>query len=304
VEGQTYSFYSMATDNAGLVQQNAEAVQTTTVSELNKPKIAAKPSASSIAASSPLSVAVMVKGYTGYAAPTGSVTLTSGKYKSAPFKLTNSAATIKVPKFSLEGGKDTLTITYTPDTVGYRVYQSATGTTTVTVAKVKQTIAFAAPKSPVAYGVKPIALSAIASSHLAVKFSVVSGPAKIEGGHTLQITGAGTVVVEASQSGDGQYGAATPIRRTILVNKAMLTVKANNLTMVKGAKVPTLTYKMSGFVNEDTQKSATSGAPVLTTTATSSSPAGAYPITVKQGTLLAKNYAFTLVPGTLTIASK
>jgi hypothetical protein len=232
------------------------------------------------------------------------VTLSSGKFKSAPFALKSGAATIKVPKLSLEGGKDTLTIAYTPDTAGYRVFQSSTGTAVVTVSKVKQTLTFAAPKSPLVYGVKPIVLSAAAGSHLAATFSVVSGPGKIEGGHMLQITGAGTVVVEASQPGDGEYLPATPVKHTIIVNKAPLAVKANNLTMVKGASVPTLTYKMSGFVNEDTQKSATSGAPQLTTTATSSSPAGTYPITVKLGTLSAKNYAFVFDPGTLTIESK
>jgi hypothetical protein len=56
-------------------------------------------------------------------------------------------------------------------------------------------------------------------------------------------------------------------------------------------------------VNGDTQTSATRGAPGLSTTATTTSPVGKYPITVKQGTLAAKNYSFTFVNGTLTVVA-
>jgi hypothetical protein len=61
---------------------------------------------------------------------------------------------------------------------------------------------------------------------------------------------------------------------------------------------------MSGFVNNDKQAAATKGAPALSTTATSSSKAGSYPITVKIGTLTATNYGFTLVNGTMTVTSQ
>jgi hypothetical protein len=57
---------------------------------------------------------------------------------------------------------------------------------------------------------------------------------------------------------------------------------------------------LSGFVNND-QTSVVSGAPALSTTATSTSNVGSYPITVATGTLAATNYSFLFVPGTLTI---
>jgi hypothetical protein len=88
---------------------------------------------------------------------------------------------------------------------------------------------------------------------------------------------------------------------TLAVTAAKLTVTANSLSMKQGAAVPTLTYAMKGFVNGDTQASATSGAPVLTTTATSKSAPGSYPITVATGTLAAANYGFSLVNGTMTV---
>jgi hypothetical protein len=88
---------------------------------------------------------------------------------------------------------------------------------------------------------------------------------------------------------------------SINVQQATLTVKANDQTRAYGQDNPSLTYTMTGFVNNDTQASATSGAPTLTTTATSTSDPGQYPITITAGTLAATNYAFNFVNGTLTV---
>jgi len=95
-------------------------------------------------------------------------------------------------------------------------------TRTITVEKAAQTITFKQPSSPVANGVKPITLSATATSGLVVTFSVVSGPAKVSGA-TLTITGAGTVVVAANQAGNADYSAATQVTRSITVAKAATT---------------------------------------------------------------------------------
>jgi hypothetical protein len=94
--------------------------------------------------------------------------------------------------------------------------------------------------------------------------------------------------------------ATSAVSRTIMVSKAALTVTANNATMNVGAALPAFTASYTGFVNGDTA-AVLSGAPSLTTTATSSSPAGLYPITVSQGTLSAANYTFTFVNGTLSV---
>jgi hypothetical protein len=176
---------------------------------------------------------------------------------------------------------------------------SAVATATYTILKA-QSITFKAPASPVTYGMKPIALSAKASSGLAVTFGIVSGPAEVSGS-TLTITGAGPVVVAANQAGDSIYAAAPHATRTISVEKANLTVTANSLSMTKGAAVPALTYSMKGFVNADTQATATTGQPALSTTATSKSAVGTYPITVKIGTLAAANYSLALANGKLTV---
>ena len=70
-----------------------------------------------------------------------------------------------------------------------------------------------------------------------------------------------------------------------------VTITADNKTMNYGDDVPSLTYKSSGATLE--------GIPKLSTTATSSSPVGTYPIKVEQGTVSNGNVIY--VNGTLTI---
>lgn len=68
---------------------------------------------------------------------------------------------------------------------------------------------------------QPIALVATASSGLPVSFTVISGPATIEGS-ALTLTGTGTVLVRASQIGDDQYSPAAPIERSFTVRYTMV----------------------------------------------------------------------------------
>jgi hypothetical protein len=82
-----------------------------------------------------------------------------------------------------------------------------------------------------------------------------------------------------------------------------ITVTANNVSMAVGAAIPSFTASYSGFVNGDTAAVLT-GSPAFSTTATSSSPAGLYPITATQGTLAAANnfpYIFNFAAGTLSV---
>jgi hypothetical protein len=153
----------------------------------------------------------------------------------------------------------------------------------------------------VTYGVAPITLTATANSGLAVSYSV-TGPASINGS-TLSVTGAGTVAVTATQIGNNTYAAATTVTQSFSVAKAVLTVTAANVSSVYGAATPSLTYGISGFVNGDSQVTATSGQPVEATTATSTSSVGAYPITLTAGTLASNNYSFMLVNGTFTVTT-
>ncbi len=148
------------------------------------------------------------------------------------------------------------------------------------------------------YGVAPITLNATATSGLPVSFALISGPATLSGS-VLTITGAGDVVVEASQTGNTTYSATAAVDESFAVSPAPLTITAAaDLSMVYGAMVPALSYTYTGLVNGDTSDPLSGG---LTTTATSSSSVGTYPITL--GTLAATgNYTIgTFNAGTLTV---
>ena len=89
-----------------------------------------------------------------------------------------------------------------------------------------------------------------------------------------------------------------------IVGAPTLTVTADNKSVNQGDPLPTLTDSFSGFVNGETlATSGVTGSPTLTTTATASSPAGIYPITISQGTLAAGHYTFAFTNGTLQIFS-
>lgn len=89
-------------------------------------------------------------------------------------------------------------------------------------ARQTQTISFTNP-GPVAYGVAPITLAATATSNWPIAYTLISGPATLSG-NVLTITGAGSVVVQADQSGNTEYSAAASVQDTIVVNPEATTV--------------------------------------------------------------------------------
>jgi hypothetical protein len=97
------------------------------------------------------------------------------------------------------------------------------------VPKSAQTISF--PVLPdQSLGAGPVTLNATATSGLPVTYAVVSGPATITG-NQLMITGAGVIVVEAQQPGDGTYLSAPGVSRTFSA-VAAATVKYRPLARV------------------------------------------------------------------------
>ena len=163
-----------------------------------------------------------------------------------------------------------------------------------------QTITFPNPGGQ-KYGVAPLLLKATASSGLPLSYAVISGPATVSGSN-LTITGAGSVTVQAGQTGNGTYAAAAPVNQTFMVTQASLTVTANDAAWQLGAASPRLTYTITGFVNADTS-AVVSGTASLTTTATATSAVGTYPITFSTKSLTAANYTFRYTSGTLTVYS-
>jgi hypothetical protein len=87
----------------------------------------------------------------------------------------------------------------------------------------------------------------------------------------------------------------------LTVNTAVLTVAAANQSMIYGGTLPGMTYIVKGFANGDTQGNSVTGAPKLTTAATSKSAVGKYAISLGAGTFSARNYTFQYAPGSLTV---
>jgi hypothetical protein len=90
---------------------------------------------------------------------------------------------------------------------------------TIVIGKTNQTITFVPIANQIYSPTLTITLTATASSGLTVSFAVVSGPATITG-NTLTVTGAGTVILDANQSGDGTYNPAPTVTQQFEVEKA------------------------------------------------------------------------------------
>jgi len=164
----------------------------------------------------------------------------------------------------------------------------------LTPSLVSQTVTFD-PIANKTYGNAPFTISATASSNLPVTFSVVSGPATVNG-NTVTITGAGSVTLRATQAGDGAYDSASA-DQTFTVAPVLLRVIADSKTKVFGAPNPAFTVHYSGFINSDTASSL--GGSLSFSTAADNSPVGSYSITPSG--LASTNYTLQYLSATLTI---
>ncbi len=137
----------------------------------------------------------------------------------------------------------------------------------------------------------------------------------VNGDDASAITGAPSVATTATANSDvGNYPITAAVGTlksanykfifvsgNLTVDKRLLLVSADPATRAYGESSPTYTATYTGFRNGDTA-ALLSGAPAFSTTATSSSAPGSYPLSVAQGTLAATNYAFTrFTSSTLTI---
>jgi hypothetical protein len=114
---------------------------------------------------------------------------------------------------------------------------------------------------------------------------------------------AGVDSLTAVYAGDSNFLTSTSSSLNFAVTPALLIVAAQNAIRAIGTANPVFAYAITGFLNSDTQSSATTGRPSLTTTATSSSPTGTYTITAAVGTFAAANYNVTFVNGTLEVTA-
>ena len=130
-----------------------------------------------------------------------------------------------------------------------------------------------------------------------MSYSLTAGQGSVTNG-VLIVEGVGTYEVVASQNGDNTFNPAPDVSRTFTVAKAPLTVTADDQAISEGDALPSLTLSYSGFRLSD-DEAAIDLPPAITTTGTSQSPAGTYPITLEGGS--DDTYELNLQEGILTI---
>ena len=143
----SYTFkasYTPDANSSSLYSSSAGAASTPVTVSGAVPTMTVTPGATSITTAQALTVTVTVAGTP---TPTGSVTVSSGSYTSAASALSNGKATINIPAGSLPVGTDTLTASYTPDSISSTTYSSATQAASVTVAAVPSFTLSASPTS-------------------------------------------------------------------------------------------------------------------------------------------------------------
>jgi hypothetical protein len=234
--------------------------------------------------------------------PTGTVdffdSTTRQDLGTAPLSVVNGVDEASLPVTSLAAGSHSIIATYTPDNGAFLTSQ---GWFTQTVAPATLTVA--ADNKTIVFGATLPALTDTITGFVnGDTASVVSGaPTLSTTATSTSGVGSYSITVSSGTLSASNYN-FTFVGGTLLVVPAQLTltVAADDKTMVYGSTVPALTDTISGFVNGDTS-SVVSGAPSLSTTATSASGVGSYPIDVSLGTLSAANYTFAFIDGTLTV---
>ncbi|MCO5050837.1 MAG: YDG domain-containing protein [Verrucomicrobiae bacterium] len=112
-------------------------------------------------------------------------------------------------------------------------------------------------------------------------------------------SGVGLYLITVTLGSNPNYN-VTATASLLTVRKAPLTVKADDQVRGFGEANPALTISYSGFVNGE-DVGVLDSLPIATTAATTSSPAGSYPITVSGGS--DNNYSFVFLSGVLTVTA-
>ena len=134
---------------------------------------------------------------------------------------------------------------------------------TFTVTQASQSIVFNA-LAPKTYGDEPFILSATSNSGLTISYTCTNSDVAIVSGNTVNIIGAGTAVITASQSGDSNYLPAATVSQTLTVNRKPLFVAgitAASKIYDGNANAVLAGGTLSGTINSDviTLNNATSG---------------------------------------------
>ncbi|WCT13192.1 MBG domain-containing protein [Mucilaginibacter jinjuensis] len=173
-----------------------------------------------------------------------SATASSGLYVNYTSSNLN-VATVSGNTVTIVGGGSA---TITASQGGNDNYNAATNVQqTLNVGKANQTIAFNS-LAPKFVGDANFDLTATTSSGLGITYSSSDNSVATVTGNTITVVGAGSATITATQAGNDNYSAATPVQQLLTVNKVSQTITFN-----------TLPNKFLGDASFDLNASATSG---------------------------------------------
>jgi hypothetical protein len=236
-------------------------------------------------------------------------TITAETYGAAPFAVSATSASSGVVTYTVVSGPATIvgstvtltgagTVLLSASQAANGNYAAATTTTTFTVTTEVPTLAFATIAAKT-HGAAPFVVSATSASSGAVSYSVVSGPATIVG-NMVTLTGAGTVVLSASQAANGNYAAAT--------TTTSFTV-ATEVPTLSFATIPAETFGNAAFTVSATSTS--SGAVTYTVVSGPATIVGSTVTLTGSGTVMLSasqaangNYAAATTTTSFTVATE
>lgn len=134
---------------------------------------------------------------------------------------------------------------------GNQYYDSAVDNQhSIVINKANQTITFGTLSNKT-FGYADFTVSASASSNLTVSFSATVNCTVT--GNTVHITGAGLCTITASQTGDQNFDAATPVQQSFTINKANTTtaVAVSNATFDGQSHAGTASVSGGGGLNQN-----------------------------------------------------
>jgi trimeric autotransporter adhesin len=163
------------------------------------PTVTVTPASSSVDSGQTLAVTVAVTGTGG--TPTGTVTLSSGSYTSSATSLSSGSASITIPANTLAAGTDTLTASYSGDTV----YAMGSGTASVTVTTSSFSLSGTTPASVSAGSGSSSTITATSSNNfsgtVAVTCSLTSSPTGAVHVPSCSVTGSPITLSPSTTSG-------------------------------------------------------------------------------------------------------
>jgi hypothetical protein len=189
------------------------------------------------------------------------------------------SGTILPPALTATNAAGQLTFRFTTDGSSTRPGWQATLSCVVPVAITNVTQTYSGTPRPVTVTTTPAGLATSVTYNGSATIPVLPG----------------TYAVAATVTAPYYAGSATG---TLTIDKATAVFRANDVSRAYGSPNPALTFTCTGFVNGETV-SVIDAVTTMSTTATQTSIAGTYPITIVGGS--DNNYNITLQNGTLTV---